>query len=163
MDHHCPWVNNCVGFHNHRYFCLFLLYLAGCCAFVSVVFWDDFLSGLLHPRRSRLRGFARHNVGLCWIIAAAILVASCVLGGFHAYLVLSNQTTIECHINSAKKEQAKQRGERFRSPYDIGRRRNFQQVFGPHSVCSVRWLLPYLARGPSGDGMSFPSLVELQA
>ena len=38
MDHHCPWIANCVGFNNHKYFMNMLLYSSLILIFVSCTY-----------------------------------------------------------------------------------------------------------------------------
>eukprot|EP00418_Pyrodinium_bahamense_P059171 CAMPEP_0179177090 /NCGR_PEP_ID=MMETSP0796-20121207/87574_1 /TAXON_ID=73915 /ORGANISM="Pyrodinium bahamense, Strain pbaha01" /LENGTH=90 /DNA_ID=CAMNT_0020880637 /DNA_START=203 /DNA_END=471 /DNA_ORIENTATION=- len=78
---------------------------------------------------------SRECILASFLICCTILLALCILGGFHVFLVLTNQTTIEFQSNMEKRLEAWKRWERYRSPYDLGPARNFQQVFGPSRFC----------------------------
>lgn len=163
MDHHCPWVNNCVGHGNYRYFCLFLFFLALGCLFVITVYGSCFYDIIFTWRRRGSRSF-RQYVLMSFMICCSILAALSILGGFHFFLALTNQTTIEFQINMIRRREYRHNGEFYRNPYDLGRSRNCESVFGPNSLCSLRWAFPWLPGNlpPTGDGIVFPSISRLR-
>ena len=157
MDHHCPWINNCVGIANYRYFFLFLFFLAQACLFIVVVFGIFFYDIIFAFSRRGSRSF-RNCIMMSFMICASIFAALCVLGGFHFYLILTNQTTIEFQLNIVRRRQCRRNGEFFRNPYDMGRSRNCREVFGPNSLWGLKWMFPYLAEPPTGDGFKYATI-----
>mmetsp|Transcript_9638 Transcript_9638/g.15248 ORF Transcript_9638/g.15248 Transcript_9638/m.15248 type:complete len:576 (-) Transcript_9638:199-1926(-) len=46
MDHHCPWMNNCVGWANQKHFCLFLLYTCVASAYALALIAYTLIAGV---------------------------------------------------------------------------------------------------------------------
>lgn len=142
MDHHCPWVNNCISFTNYKFFLLFLVYSLIYCLFITLTTFEYFIT--LWNRDVRNTGNKFHILFL-FFVAAMFAISLLSLFCYHCHLVANNRTTLEAFRAPIFKNGPDKNG------FNIGLRNNMMEVFGDNKFL---WMVPIFTS--RGDGCSFP-------
>ena len=137
FDHHCPWVANCIGLKNHKFFLGYLVTLSASLCFVVygcyLVFRDSCL--LVISERGFLDSIKEFASCSPWVFFASIYAVINIawvttLAFCQAYQSFWLGMTTNERMNSFRYHHFRKNAGGVKSPFDRGCRRNTIDFFG---------------------------------
>ncbi|PPR01916.1 hypothetical protein CVT24_001255 [Panaeolus cyanescens] len=149
-DHHCPWINNCVGHRNHGHFIRFLFFVDVACSYHFAMVTRRVLYQIGTRTWDEPSSFELVMIILNYVTCVPVLLA---VGGFslyHFWSLMRNTTTIEgWEKDKVALMVRKGKTREIKFPYDLGARKNIESVLGQNPLL---WCCP----SPTpGDGLRF--------
>mmetsp|Transcript_104426 Transcript_104426/g.156400 ORF Transcript_104426/g.156400 Transcript_104426/m.156400 type:complete len:420 (+) Transcript_104426:48-1307(+) len=172
FDHHCVWLNNCVGYNNYRSFFLTIFYLTMGCTYGVAVLAGPFMEAMekhvaekgFHFQYENMTGFldlpAPHVLlrqivsgeietdvvlKLVFPFLAFVGILQAIFLAYHIMYVLTARTTLEYKILMDAQYNDLTVGQNYQAPhnpFDQGWKRNLRCALGPLPLIFVPLALP---------------------